>query len=84
MMNNKSAVVMKMFFVRIRFQFEKNLFSACFGREGDDHIDHKNNVDSGLTTQMMIFRKSRPAQSMEAWQEALVSAGGSLGAPNWV
>ena len=24
------------------FQFEKSLFSACFGREGDDHIDHKN------------------------------------------
>ena len=61
-----------------------NLKRACFGREGDDHIDHKNSLDNGLTTQMMISRKSRPAQIKEAWQEALVSAGGSPGAPNWV
>ena len=37
-----------------------------------------------LMTQMMISRKSRPAQIKEARQEALVSAGGSLRAPNWV
>ena len=85
MMNNKNAVVMKMFFFQNSTDF--NLKRACSVLALEEKmmiiLITKILLIMILMTQMMIFGKSRPAQS-KAWQEALVSAGGSLRAPNWV
>ena len=86
MMNNKNAVVMKMFFFQnsTDFNLKRARSVLAFEEKVMIILITKILLIIILMTQMMIFGKSRPAQSKEAWQEVLVSAGGSLRAPNWV